>query len=152
MSDKEQAMDHPHIGLAVLSAGAIALALSAGLSFLGLIGKVDGFLESWIAPESMVSPPNFLNPIELWGGSALLAFLLPAVILNVPGLWRRLVIWIFTFALTLAWGPVLLLASHKPEIGVALVAVLWSGLWNFIGVLVSSGAVAFGSSYTHSTP
>ena len=37
-------------------------------------------------------------------------------------------IWIFTFALTLAWGPVLLLASHKPEIGVALVAVLWSGV------------------------
>jgi hypothetical protein len=128
MSDKGQAMDHPHIGLAVLSAGVMALALSAGLSFLGLIGKVDGFLESWIAPESMVSPPNFLSPIELWGGSALLAFLLPAVILNVPGLWRRLVIWIFTFALTLAWGPVLLLASHKPEISVALVAVLWSGV------------------------
>jgi PiT family inorganic phosphate transporter len=25
------------------------------------------------------------------------------------------------------------------------VAVVWSGLWNFVGVLVSSGAVAFGS-------
>jgi hypothetical protein len=119
--------DHPHIGLAVLSAGVMALALSAGLSFLGLMGKVDGFLESLLTPQGMAAPAKSLGPIALWGGSALLAFLLPAVILNVPGLWRRLVIWSLTFALTLAWGPVLLLAAHKPEIGVALVAVLWSG-------------------------
>ncbi len=128
MSGKGQARDHPHIGLAVFSAGVMALALAAGLSFLGLMGKVDGFLESLISPEGMVSPKNFLSPIELWGGSTLLAFVLPAVILNVPGLWRRLVIWSLTLALTFAWGPVLLLAAHKPEIGVALVAALWSGV------------------------
>lgn len=127
MSGKGQARDHPHIGLAVLSAGVMALALSAGLSFLGLIGEVDGFLESVFSPKGMASPPNTLGHIEIWGGSALLAFLLPAVILNVPGLWRRLVVFCLTFALTAAWGPVLLLAAHKPEIGVALVAVLWSG-------------------------
>lgn len=127
MSGKGQARDHPHVGLAVLSAGAMALALAAGLRFLGLIGKMDGFLESVFSPEGMMPPTNSLGAIELWGGSALLAFLLPAVILNVPGLWRRLVVWGLTFALTLAWGPVLLLAAHRPEIGVALVAVLWSG-------------------------
>ncbi len=127
MSEKGQAREHPHIGLAVLSAGAMALALAAGLQFLGLMGKMDGFLESLLAPKGMPSPSNSLSSFALWGGSALLAFLLPAVILNVPGLWRRLVVWSLTFALTLAWGPVLLLAAHRPEIGVALVAVLWSG-------------------------
>lgn len=127
MSGKGQAKDHPHIGLAVFSAGVMALALAAGLSFLGLMGKLDGFLETLMTPEGMAPPQNFLSPIELWGGSALLAFILPAVILNVPGLWRRLVIWSITFALSFAWGPVLLLAAHKPEIGVALVAVVWSG-------------------------
>lgn len=128
MSGKGHGRDHPHIGLAVLSAGAMALALSAGLRFLGLMGKMDGFLESVFSQKSMASPPNSLTHIELWGGSALLAFVLPAVILNVPGLWRRLVVWALTLALTLAWGPVLLLAAHKPEIGVALVVVLWSGV------------------------
>ena len=105
----------------------MALALAAGLRFLGLIGTMDDFLTHFFAPEGMASPPNSLTHIELWGGSALLAFLLPAVILNIPGLWRRLVVWALTFALTLSWGPVLLLAAHKPEIAVALVAVLWSG-------------------------
>ena len=119
--------DHPHIGLAVFSVGVMAIALSAGLSFLGLMEKVDGFLESLLAQQGMAAPAKSLGSIALWGGSALLAFLLPAVILNVPGLWRRLVVWGLTFALTFAWGPVLLLAAHKPEIGVALIAVLWSG-------------------------
>ena len=119
--------DHPHIGLAVFSVGVMAIALSAGLSFLGLMEKVDGFLESLLAQQGMAAPAKSLGSIALWGGSALLAFLLPAVILNVPGLWRRLVVWGLTFALTFAWGPVLLLAAHKPEIGVALVAVVWSG-------------------------
>jgi hypothetical protein len=119
--------DHPHIGLAVLSVGVMALALAAGLSFLGLMGKMDGLLENVFSPKGMAAPAKSLGPIALWGGSALLAFILPAVILNVPGLWRRMVVWSLTFALTLAWGPVLLLAAHKPEIGVALVAVLWSG-------------------------
>ena len=131
MSGKGQAREYPHIGLAVLSAGAMALALSAGLQFLGLMGKMDGFLESLLSPNGMASPPNSLSSFALWGGSAMLAFLLPAVILNVPGLWRRLVVWSLTFALTLAWGPVLLLAAYRPEIGVALVAVLWSGFCAF---------------------
>ncbi|MFM2197214.1 MAG: hypothetical protein RLZZ505_646 [Verrucomicrobiota bacterium] len=127
MSGKRQTNDHPHIGLAVFSAGAMALALAAGLTFLGLMGKVDALMESMFSLKGMASAPNSLSDFLLWGGSALLAFLLPAVILNVPGLWRRLVIWSLTFALTFAWGPVLLLAAHKPQIGVALVAVLWSG-------------------------
>jgi hypothetical protein len=75
----------------------------------------------------MEPQPRPLDAFTLWGGTALLAFLLPAVILNVPGAWRRLVVWGGTLALTLGWGPVLLLAAYRPEIGVALVAVLWSG-------------------------
>lgn len=127
MRGKQHAKDHPHIGLAIFSAGAMALALAAGLSFLGLMGKADGLLESLFSPKGMASAPNRLSDFQLWGSSTLLAFLLPAVILNIPGLWRRLVVWTLTVTLTFTWGPVLLLAAHKPEIGVALVAVVWSG-------------------------
>lgn len=127
MSKEGELKDHPHIGMAVFFTGGMALALAAGLRFLGLMGKLDGFVESLFLLDGMPSPSASLSPVQLWGGSAFLAFLLPAVILNVPCLWRRLVIWGFTFALTLTWAPVLLLAAHKPEIGVTLVAILWSG-------------------------
>jgi hypothetical protein len=127
MSGKVQTKDHPHIGLAVFSAGAMALALAAGLQFLGLMSKLDVLLELMYSPAGMRTQPHSLNPLVLWGGTTVLAFVLPAVILNIPGAWRRLVVWSGTVALTLSWGPVLLLAVHKPGIGVALVAVLWSG-------------------------
>ena len=127
MSGKGHKRDHPHIGLAVFSAGAMALALAAGLRHLGLMARIDAFLEQFLSPIGMGAQPRSLEGFALWGGSALLAFLLPAVILNIPGLWRRLLVWGLTIALTLAWVPVLLLAAHKPQIGVALVAVLWSG-------------------------
>jgi hypothetical protein len=127
MSGKSESKDHPHIGVAVLSAGAMALALAAGLQFLGVLAKLDTILERMFSPPGMEPQPQSLDPFLLWGGTALLAFALPAVILNIPGAWRRLIVWGGTIALTLSWGPVLLLAAHKPGIGVALVCVLWSG-------------------------
>lgn len=135
MSENEQPNEQPHIGLAILATGIMALALAAGLDFLGIIRKMDAFLSHLLSPQSMPSPTISLNPSVLWGGSAILAFLLPAIILNIPSLWRRLLVWSLTFVLTLAWGPVLLLASHKPEITIALIAVLWSG---FCAIFYSS--------------
>ena len=105
----------------------MALALAGGLQFLGLTWRLDAMAEDMFSPKGMGDTQLMLNPFVLWLAAAALAFALPAVILNIPGLWRRIVIWGGTFALTLAWGPVMILAAHKPQIGVALVAVLWSG-------------------------
>ena len=127
MSGKANANDHPHLGIAVLSAGAMALGLAGGLQFLGLMARLDDYFGRLFSPKGMDAPPIALDPAALWLASAVLAFALPAMILNVPGLWRRLVIWSGTVALTISWGPVMILAAHKPQIGVALVAVLWSG-------------------------
>lgn len=127
MSGKAKANDHPHIGLAVLSSGAMALGLAGGLQFLGLMRRLDDLVGRLLSPRGMDAPALALDPLVTWLAAAALAFALPALVLNVPGLWRRLVIWGGTVALTITWGPVLILASHKPEIGVALVAVLWSG-------------------------
>jgi len=127
MIGKSNSGDHPHIGLAVLSAGTMALALAGGLQFLGLSGRLDAMLADVFSPKGMGDPSLALNPVFLWLSTAALAFALPAVILNIPGHWRRILVWCGTFALTLAWGPVMILAAHKPQIGVALVAVMWSG-------------------------
>lgn len=128
MSGKARKGDPPHIGLAVLSAGAMALALSGGLQFLGLMGRLDEMFASVFSPPGLNKPALALGPAVIWLSGAALAFALPAVILNIPGAWRRLVVWGGAVALTVSWGPVLVLAAHKPQIGVALVAVLWSGV------------------------
>ena len=127
MSGKTKAGEHPHIGLAVLAAGAMALALAGGLLFLGLTARLDAALGHFFSPKGIGKPSLEADPVLLWLATAALAFALPAVILNIPGLWRRIVVWAGTFFLTLAWAPVMILAAHKPQIGVALVAVLWSG-------------------------
>lgn len=127
MSGITKAGEHPHLGQAVLAAGVMALALAGGLQFLGLMGRFDAMVGDMISPKGLGAPPLALDPLVLWLSAAALAFALPAVIINVPGAWRRLVVWGGTTALTLAWGPVMILAAHKPQIGVALVAVLWSG-------------------------
>lgn len=127
MSGKAKAKDAPHIGLAVFATGVMALALAVGLGFLKLVVTVDGFFAAVFLPKGMPPASHSLNPAMLWTATALLAFALPAVMLNVPGTWRRMVVWCATLLLTLSWGPVMLLAALRPEIGVAVVAVVWSG-------------------------
>ena len=64
-------------------------------------------------------------------------------------------VWIVTFVLTIFWGPVLILAAHKPDIGVALVAVLWSGFCAMVyatnHVLPADVAEANGKEKNHGT-
>lgn len=119
--------EQPHIGLTIATVGVMALGLAMGLKWLGLMSRFDGLLLEAFSPAAMKHPDKPLEPFLLWGATAFLAFALPAVILNVPGQWRRLVVWAGTIALTVSWGPVLVLAARMPEIGVALVAVMWSG-------------------------
>lgn len=119
--------EQPHIGLTIVTVGVMALGLAMGLKWLGLMSRIDGLLLTTFSPDAMKYPEKPLEPVLLWGGTAFLAFALPSVILNVPAQWRRLVVWGGTIALTISWGPVLVLAARMPEIGVALVAVLWSG-------------------------
>lgn len=127
MKGKEKTGSHPHIGIAAVASGLMALGLSAGLVALRLMTHLDGMFSMIFIPAGIPAPVLSLNPLALWAVSGVLAFALPAVIVNIPTMWRRSLIWFATVILTLAWGPVLMLASHKPEIGVAIVAVLWSG-------------------------
>ncbi len=127
MRKTSPADDHAHLGLAVLLSGTMALGLVAGLDFLKLVRRLDTALTEVFSPSGLAAPALPLEKWVLWLGTGLLAFALPAVIMNVPGTWRRAVVWGGTLALTLTWGPVLVLASRMPEIGVAVIAVLWSG-------------------------
>lgn len=113
--------------LVVPAIGLLGVALAAGLRFLKMGALFDQMLMSWFANAGLSSAEIPLNPWIIWGGATLLAMALSAAILNTAGWWRRWFIWMMTLALTVSWVPVLLLASHKAEIGVAVTAVLWSG-------------------------
>ena len=105
----------------------MGIALAFGLGFLHLMERFDGFLMTLLSRPGLSDPSQSLSAWGLWSGTALLAFFVAAVMLNIAGTWRRLLIWGITLVLTICWGPVLLIASFKPEIGMAIVAVLWSG-------------------------
>ena len=127
MNKPPPAHDESHVGLAILLSGTMALGLAAGFDYLKLVARLNLVLAEAFSPGGLAAPSLTLGKWALWFGTAVLAFALPAAILNVPGTWRRVIIWIGTLALTLTWGPVLVLAARIPEIGVAVIAVLWSG-------------------------
>jgi hypothetical protein len=135
MSKTNQTNPQPHPVIAMFAIGSMALCLAAGMVLLGLIKRMDLFLESFFLPAGMASPTQSLPSVLLWISAALVAFLLPCILLNIIGLWRRLIIFVVSTAITLAWGPVLLLASYHPELGICLVAVLWSGVCALIYTL-----------------
>lgn len=124
MTRKKQ---EPHIGIASVASAMMALALAAGLGFLKVMHRFDEFLASLLTRPGLSGAAYSISPWVLWTGTAMLAFFVAAVMLNVAGTWRRLLVWGLTLVLTFFWGPVMIIASFKPEIGVAIVAVLWSG-------------------------
>ncbi|MGJ8633933.1 MAG: hypothetical protein ACSHX7_08435 [Luteolibacter sp.] len=117
----------PHTGIAVLAIGAMTLVLAFGLDFLKVTKLLEAVLSGFFQVKALGEPVHGIGLGALWAGTAVLAFGLPYVILHVPGIFRRVLVWAGAFVFTVTWVPVLLLAAYKAEIGVAIVAVLWSG-------------------------
>lgn len=128
MSKLNQNSPQPHPVIAMCAIGSMALCLAAGMVLLGLMKRIDLSIESFFLPAGLAAAAQSLPSVLLWISAALVSFLLPCIILNIIGLWRRLIIFVASTVITLAWGPVLLLASYRPELGLCLVAALWSGL------------------------
>ena len=119
---------HPaHVGFSTIAIFLMAIGLSAGLEFLGLIETLDAWIAALVMKPGISSPVHTLDPYLLWIATAILALGLTAVMLNISSSWRRILVWILALIITFFWVPVLLLASHKPDIGVALIGLLWAG-------------------------
>jgi|AntRauTorckE6833_2_1112554.scaffolds.fasta_scaffold11100_2 hypothetical protein len=129
MSKQGKTRDEPAMSLwlVVPIIGLLGIALAGGLKLFKIVGQLDRLVSSLLADIGLADPGLSLDSPVIWSGSAVLALVLAAAILNVAGWWRRWFIWVMMLVLTVSWAPVLLLASHKPEIGMAVIAVLWSG-------------------------
>ena len=116
--------------------GSLAMVLAAGLNALGLVARTDALiaagLRTALQAPSLTEFSKTLPDWGLWGGTAVVAYGLTFAMLAVPGSWRRAVLWVSLLLLVAGWAPVLVLASHAPNISAPLIAGLWSGLCSWI--------------------
>jgi hypothetical protein len=121
-----------HVASPVAAIGSMAALLAAGMGAVGLLGRVDGMIGQSLAG---VSPPGSAVALPIWlpwVGVVAGAFVVPLVLLEVAGSWRRVVLWVSALGLVAGWAPVLALASRMPEVSGTFIATFWSGLCSLV--------------------
>lgn len=106
--------------------GTMAVGLSVGMDSLGFWNALDASATAWTVHlgDGMRDVP------ALWVlfVTVVSSFLLPFLLLSTPQWWRRMVLWLSFLLITIAWMPVLALASWKFPPCMPGIALLWSGL------------------------
>ncbi|MEY3394165.1 MAG: hypothetical protein RL346_401 [Verrucomicrobiota bacterium] len=124
---EQEGKDPAHVVPAGLAIVLMALGLAVGLDLFGMIRRVNEWIGAMLVKAGMSPPDRTLDPAVLWVGTCLMCLGLTLVLFHISGMWRRYLVWLLVCMITLFWLPVLWLAAYRPDIGVALVAVLWSG-------------------------
>ena len=117
-----------HVRVAAAAIGLLSILLAAGLSVLGILERVNGWITKGLLASNATAFPKSLPEWSVWLAVGLLAFGLSFAILSVPGTWRRGVLWITAVVLAAGWAPVLSLAAHAPDIAAPFIATVWSGV------------------------
>jgi len=107
----------------------MALALASVLREIGMLDNFDAWVKGWFSglagDGGLVSWP----PAAVGLALGLVLFGLVWTMLETPGLWRRIVLWISCGAVVLGSVPVAALTGGWIMPGPLLVAWLWSGGW-----------------------
>ena len=114
--------------VAAAAIGLLSIGLAAGLSVLGILGRVNGVVAQGLLAGKATGFPKELPEWSVWAAAGLLACGLSFAILSVAGTWRRCVLWLTTVVLVAGWAPVLSLAAHAPDIAAPFIATVWSGV------------------------
>ncbi len=117
-----------HVRVPAAAIGSLSILLAAGLSALGILGRVNGFIAKGLLAGKAAGFPKALPEWLVWLAAGLFAFGLSFAILSVPGTWRRCVLWVTAVVLVAGWAPVLSLAARAPDIAAPFIATLWSGV------------------------
>jgi len=120
-----------HVTLPVALTGSMGMALAAGLHVFGLLRAMDRHLAGMFVEDPEALAPA-ISPIALWISTAVVAYGLAFLVLEIPGNWRRIVIWISTMAVIAAWLPVAVIAHAHAAVAAPLVAAAWAGLCTII--------------------
>ena len=117
-----------HVRVPAAAIGSLSILLAAGLSVLGILGRVNGMIAKWLLADKAAGFPKALPGWLVWLAAVLFAAGLSFAILSVPGTWRRFVLWITAVVLVAGWAPVLSLAARAPDIAAPFIATVWSGV------------------------
>lgn len=117
-----------HGVLPALAIGGLSVVLVAGLEAFGILTRVNLLLGRLLSRDGSGNFPKALPQWAIWLAAAAFAIGLAFAILHVPGTWRRVMLWITTVVVIAAWGPVLVLAAHAPDIAGPWIAAIWSGV------------------------
>jgi hypothetical protein len=120
-----------HVPLPVVLTGSMGLALAAGLQVLGLLENLDLHLAGFVSDDVESLSPAISDPV-LWTATAAVAYALALVVLEIPGTWRRVVVWISTMLVIAAWLPVAAIGNAHVPVAAPLVAAAWAGLCTII--------------------
>ena len=108
--------------------GGLTTLLLLALAWSGRVAVMDHSLSAYLADRMGETFPNQLPLWGRWAAALLMAFGLPMCILACDGFWQRLLLWIAASAVMWAWAPVLCLAAYQPEVVLACLATVVSGL------------------------
>jgi hypothetical protein len=117
-----------HGSLPALAIGGLSVVLVAGLEAFGILSRLNLVLGRWLSHDGSGNFPKAVAQWVIWLAAAAFAFGLAYAILHVPSTWRRVILWISTVVIIGAWGPVLVLAAHAPDIAGPWIAAVWSGV------------------------
>jgi hypothetical protein len=132
MNERPPSKPEPHPGVAAMAIAGMALIVAAALALLGPVAVFDRLVNRWADALGLEGPARGLPAWLPWLWTALVTMGLCQVLLHVAGHWRRVVVFVSLLLITLAWCPVLALASFRIPLGAALVAVLWGGIGSMV--------------------
>ena len=107
--------------------GGVTMLLALGLELMHAVAAVDRQLAALMGERLGESFPQQLPWWIAWGAALLMAFGMPIGILASRGLWQRLILWMVSSMVMMAWVPVLCLAAYQPEVGLVVLVTLVSG-------------------------
>ncbi len=106
--------------------GTLSFGFVMGLRQMGVLQTVDTGVRQWWSGlgEGLRESPLWVE----YGFLGWMSYVVPALMLHCPAMWRKWVIWWGMMFLCAVWFPVLVLASWVVPPSGTLVAGFWSGL------------------------
>jgi hypothetical protein len=117
-----------HVLVPAAAIGSLSILLVAGLAMLGMLERVNWLISRIVNSGKEGVFPKDLPSGLIWLGAIAFAFGVPFSILQVPGTWRRLMLWLTALVVVSGWAPVLGLAARSPDIAAPWIATLWAGI------------------------
>lgn len=117
-----------HVLVPATAIGSLSILLVTGLAMLGMLDRVNWLISKIVGSGKGGVFPKDLPDGLIWLGAVAFAFGVPFSILQVPGTWRRLMIWLTALVVVSGWAPVLGLAARSPDIAAPWIATLWAGI------------------------